>query len=134
MRDKWPFSVKFGNGKFSKIWKKFLKKIVKMHYFSKFFKRFNKPCFTFSRVWTKNTNCWETLGNFLIFSKDFFRKFRKIHYFSIVFEKFNKPYVNSSRVWTKNTNCWEILRKHWKVWWKFNRKIECLCIFGKRCC
>ena len=33
-----------------------------MHYFSVFFKKFNKPCVTFSRVWTKNTNYWEIFG------------------------------------------------------------------------
>ena len=32
-----------------------------MHYISIFFKIFNKPCANFSRVWTKNANCWEIL-------------------------------------------------------------------------
>ena len=50
--------------KFSQISKIFLQKIAKMHYFSIFFKKFNKPCVNFSRVWTKNTNCWENLTNF----------------------------------------------------------------------
>ena len=32
-----------------------------MHYFSTFFKKANKPCVKFLRVWTKNPNCWEIL-------------------------------------------------------------------------
>ena len=47
--------------KFSKIFKNFLRKLLKMHYFSIFFKEFNKPCVHFSRIWTKNANCWEIL-------------------------------------------------------------------------
>ena len=39
-----------------------------MHYFSIFFKKINKQCINFSRVWTKNTNCWEILK---IFDKNF---------------------------------------------------------------
>ena len=42
-------------GEFSKIFKNFLKKIAKMHYFSIFFKIIHKPCVNFSCVWTKNT-------------------------------------------------------------------------------
>ena len=61
---------------FENLQKNFLRKLQKMHYFSKFFKRFNKPCVNFSRVWTKNTNCWEILRNFRIFLKNFIRKFR----------------------------------------------------------
>ena len=38
-----------------RIFKSFLKKIAKMHYFSIFFKKCNKPFVNFSRVWTKNT-------------------------------------------------------------------------------
>ena len=44
--------------------KKFLKKITKRHYFSIFFKIFNKQCVNFSRVWRKNTNCLEILRKF----------------------------------------------------------------------
>ena len=119
-------------GEFSKICKKiFLKKLQKCIILAYFSKKFKKPCLTFSRIWKKITNSWEFLINFRKFSKKLFRKFQKIHYFSIFFEKFNKPCVNFSRVWTKNTNCWEIFEK---IWWKFNRKIEFLSIFGKSCC
>ena len=99
---------------FENLQKKFLRKLQKMHYFSIFCKKFNKPCVHFSRVWTKNTNCLEIFRNFRKLSKNFPRKFRKIHYFSIFFEKFNKPCIHFSGVRTKNTNCLEILRKFWK--------------------
>ena len=102
-------------GNFRKFAKKIsvenCKKCIIVEYFSKFF---YKPCINFSRVWTKNTNCWEILRNFWKFSKYFFRKFRIIHYFSIVFEKLNKPCVKLSCAWTKTTNCTEILSKFWK--------------------
>ena len=52
-------------GGVSKICKKFLKKIAKMHYFGIFFKGINKLLINFPRVWSKNTNCWEILRNFL---------------------------------------------------------------------
>ena len=48
----------------SKIWKIFVKKSAKMHYFNQFFKKFKIPCVNLSRVWTKNTNCWENFENF----------------------------------------------------------------------
>ena len=69
------------SGEISKIFKTFLKKIAKMHYFSIYFKKVNKPCVIFSRIWTKNTNCWEILRNFRKISKTIIRKLRKINYF-----------------------------------------------------
>ena len=48
-----------GGGDTSKILKIFLKKIAKNALFYHIFKKFNKPCVTFLRVWTKNANCWE---------------------------------------------------------------------------
>ena len=66
-----------------RIFKKFLKKIAKMHYFSKFFKKLNKSCVNFSRVWTKNTNGWEILIKFSKFFKKFLMKIAKMHYFSL---------------------------------------------------
>ena len=44
-------------GNTSKILKDFHKQIAKMHYFSIFFKQFNKACVKFLRGWTKNANC-----------------------------------------------------------------------------
>ena len=49
---------------FRKFSKNSLRKQLLMHYFSIFFKRFNKPRVNSSRVWTKNTNCREILRNF----------------------------------------------------------------------
>ena len=49
---------------FSKILKEFLKKIAKNALFYHIFKKANKPCANFSRVWTKNANCWEVLKIF----------------------------------------------------------------------
>ena len=49
-------------GEFSKICKRFLKKMQKIHYFGIFFEKFNKPCINFSRVWTKTLwKCWKFL-------------------------------------------------------------------------
>ena len=60
-------------GEFSKIFKKFLKKISKMHYFSIFFKKFNKPCVqSFARLDEKQ----KLFGNFERFAK-IFKKFLK---------------------------------------------------------
>ena len=47
----------FGGGAaFQKI---FFRTQLKMHYFSIFFKKFNKPCVSFLRVRTKNTIYWK---------------------------------------------------------------------------
>ena len=94
---------------FRKFSKNFFRKLFKMHYFSIFFKKVNKPCVNFSRVWTKNTNFWKILRNFRNFSKNFLTKLQKIHYFCIFFKKISKPMRSFFAVWTKNTNCWEIL-------------------------
>ena len=65
--------------KYSKKLKKFLKKflkfsknfhknlftkMLKIHYFSIFFKKVNKPCVQFLRVWTKSTNSLKILKRF----------------------------------------------------------------------
>ena len=78
-----------------------------MHDFNIFFKRFNELCGNFSRVWTKNTNCWKFLRKF---SKVFIRILSKCITFAYFSKEFNKPCVNFLRVWTKNANCWEILK------------------------
>ena len=54
--------------RFKKIFQNFRKKIAKNDYFCIFFKKFNKPYVSSLRVWTKNANCWEIVGNFLKFS------------------------------------------------------------------
>ena len=52
---------------FGKISKNFLRKLRKKHYFSRFLRKFIKPCVNFSRVWKKNTNYWDFCENFLKF-------------------------------------------------------------------
>ena len=41
-----------------------------MHYFSLFSTKFEKPSVNFSRVWTKKTNCWESLKILKFFDKN----------------------------------------------------------------
>ena len=63
----WQFSLlwimgvaRFFSGEtLRKFWKNFLRKLLKMHHFSIFFKKFNKLCVNYSRFWTKHA-----LGNF----------------------------------------------------------------------
>ena len=102
--------------------KDFLRKLQKMHYFSIFFKKFNKPCVNFSRVWTKKTNSWEILNNFRKFSKHFFRKFRKIHYFSIFFEKLTNHVMSYSFA--------RLDEKHWLLG-NFEKFLKCFKMFLK---
>ena len=52
----------------------FLRKFRKMHDFRIFFKRFNEVSGKFSRVLTKNANCWEILRNPANFWWNFYRK------------------------------------------------------------
>ena len=54
-----------GNLKFSKNFKRFLRKLQRMHYFSLFFKKIKNPV-NISSVSMKNTNCWEIFRKFLI--------------------------------------------------------------------
>ena len=54
--------------KFRKYFEKSFKKVLdisKNVYFSIFCKVLLKPCVQFSRVWTKNTNCWENFKKIL---------------------------------------------------------------------
>ena len=92
---------------FSKIFKKFLKKIAKMHYFSLFFKKFNKACVNFCGFGPQH-NLLEILRKF---SKNLLRKLLNMHYFSIFSKYLTNQRVNFLRIWTKSANCWEILRK-----------------------
>ena len=84
--------------------KKFLRKLLKMHYFSIVFKKLNKPCVDFLRIW----KVWEILRKF---SNIFLKEIAKRELFGIFFKRFNNPCVYFSRVWTKNANCCEILTK-----------------------
>ena len=75
-----------GGGTFRKFFKNFLRKLRKMHYFSKFFKKFNKPCVKFLRVWTKNANCWDLLRKFSNIFKVFLKKIAKSALFWHIFQ------------------------------------------------
>ena len=59
------------------ILKIFIRKLIKMHYFSRFFTKFKKPCANFWRVWTKKTVYWKFWENFLKFWKRFLKKIAK---------------------------------------------------------
>ena len=115
----------FGGNTFRKL-KKFLRKLRKMHYFSIFFKWFNKPYVNFMRVWTKNTSCWKIWENL---SKNFLGQLRKCIILAYFSKKVNKSCVNFSRFGRKT----KIIGKFWEdfeiFWWKFYWKIEFLFYF-----
>ena len=72
-------------GEFSKIFKRFLKKIAKMHYFSRFFNKFNNRELIFRAFGEKH----KVLGNFekpLKTFKEFFKEI-KINLFYHIFQK-----------------------------------------------
>ena len=103
-----------------------------MPYFRTFFKRFNKPCVRFLRVWKKTANFRETL---IKFSKVFLREFLNMLYFCIFFKKFNKPWVKFLCVWRKTENILEILRKSSFIVKRFVSKllkVNYLSIFFKK--
>ena len=88
--------------KFSKIFKRFLKKMGKMHYFSIFFKKFSKACVNLFFEFRRKTHfpgnsvkIFENLERFL-------KKIVQNALFLPIFGKKNKPCVNILRVWTKN--------------------------------
>ena len=73
-------------GNFEKIFENFsndfLRKLLKIRYFSIFFKRFNKPCVNFLRVWPKTQSVgkfWENFENF------WWKFYRKIEFFIFIF-------------------------------------------------
>ena len=115
---------------FENLQRNFLIKLQKMHYFSIFFKKFNKPCVNFWGVWTKNTNCWEILWNF--------RKFQNNFEKSIILAYFLKILTTHALIFRAFGRKTQIIGKFWEdfgnFWWKFNRKIAFLSILGKSCC
>ena len=70
-----------------------------MHYFSIFFKRFNKPCVNFLRVWTKNANCLEILR---IFDENSIEKMN--FYFIFIFYFIFRKFVTKNRAFGNNTS------------------------------
>ena len=96
--------------KFSKILKNFIRKLLKMHYFNIFFKKFNKPCVNLLCVWTKKTMYWKFWENFRKFWKSFFGKLIKC----IILAYFSKSLTN-----------------HVLIFWAFGRKNNLQKIFEK---
>ena len=120
---------------FRKFFKKyFLRILQKMHYFSIFSKKFNKPCVNFLRVWTKNAKCRAILRNFRKFSKISLENFEK----SIILACFSKNLTSHALLLSAFGRKLQIVGKFSETfgnfWWKFNRKFEFLSIFGKSCC
>ena len=74
-----------------------------MHYFSRFSKKFNKPCVCYTRVWTKNTICWKFLK---VFDENCIGKLN--FYFILIFN-FNynfifRKFVTKNRAFGNNTS------------------------------
>ena len=108
----------------------FIRKLLKMPYFSIFFKKFNKPWVTFLRVWAKNTICWKFWENVRNFEKFFVRKLRKciiLEYFSKDLTKYR---LNFRAFWRKNTFYWKFLRKSSKIFIRILLKMNYIRIFS----
>ena len=99
-----------------------------MHYFSRLFKKLNKPCVNFFRIWRQNAIYWifekisKILGKFL-------KKIEKLDYFCKFLTKFKKPCVNYLRVWTIKTiywKFWENFRKFWNIF--FIKMLKCIIV------
>ena len=82
------FQSNFKN--FRTILKIFVRKILKLHYFSIGFSQANKARGQFLSVWTKNAICRKWLSIFSKIFKNFLKKIAKMHYFSRFFRKFKK--------------------------------------------
>ena len=79
---------------FQKISEENCEKFIILAYF---FKKFNKPCVKFLRVWTKDTTYWKFWENFESFWWEFYRKIVFLFYF--YFGKF----VTKNRAFGNNT-------------------------------
>ena len=108
--------------KFSKI---FFRKLLKMHYFSIFFEKFNKPCVNFLRVWTKKTIYWKFWDNFWKFSSENCLK-------CIVLADFSNKLTNYALIFCEFGQT-QIVGKFWEnfeiFWWTIYRKIEFFILF-----
>ena len=106
--------------KFSNV---FLRKLRKMHYFSRFFTKLKKACAIFWAFGRKHI-LLEFLRIISKILKKFLKKLRKTKYFSRVFTKFKKPCVNLLCVWTKKTIYWKFWEKFQKLSKVFLRKLQ----------
>ena len=69
---------------FRKPSKNLIRKLRNMHYFNRFFTKFNKACIIYLRVWTKNTSNWKLAENV----RKFWKKTQNLVKFSENFEIF----------------------------------------------
>ena len=79
---------------FRKFSKNFLRKLLKMHYSSIFFKRLNKPCVDILRVWRKKHKVWKIFRKFW----NFLIKLQKKNEFLTIFGTFltkNRAFENN---------------------------------------
>ena len=126
--------------KFSKIFKKFLKKIAKNALFLPIFpNNLANHALIFCAFGRKT----QFVGNFEKFFKMFLKKIAKMHCFSLFFQKFNKPCVKFLRAWSKNTIYWKFskfitfayfpnfLTDHAFIFCAFGRKTQKVGNFGK---
>ena len=87
---------------FEKIFENFIRIFLKMHYFSIFFQKVNKPCVNFLRVWTKNANCWETFEKFL---KNFDENsIENLNFFHFIYNFIFRKFVTKNRALGNNTS------------------------------
>ena len=114
--------------KLLKDFKKLLKKIAKLLYFSIFFTKSDKSCVYFFQVWME----MGLLEILRIFSKDSLRKLQKCN----ILANFPKDLTNLTNhplIHCAFGRKSQIVGKFWvyfeNVWWKFYRKIEFLFSF-----
>ena len=104
--------------------KKFIRKLLKMHYFSMFshiLTRHGVNLCAFGRKTQCAENSWE---NFRKFWKAFLRKLQKMDYFSISIKWVYKKFVNFLQVWTKKKIYWKSWENFRKFWKDFLRKLR----------
>ena len=111
---------------FRKFSKNFLRKLWKMHYFSKYLTTHALISF---RIEAKSTIYWKFWENFLKFSNIFLIKLQKIHYLSIFFKKLTN---NALKFCAFGPNI-QIVGKSWKFLMKFLLKIEFLFVYFYFC-
>ena len=87
---------------FRKFWKFFFRKLQEMHYFSIFFKEFNKHCCNFSRFGRKMQIVGKFWENFETFWWKFYRKIEIFIIFIFIFYFFRK-FVTKNRAFGNNT-------------------------------
>ena len=96
-----------------------------MHYFNRFFIKFNKPCVSFLCVWTKHTSYWKFWENFRKFWKSFFWKSIKMHYLA----DFSNKVTNYALLFCAFGRKTQIVGKFWEKFENFGRKLNRKMIF-----